>query len=208
MDPAVGQQDNPRDATLRLFGEGLAQRPQKLGPAIALGISQANDAQFCIGTCGHFSGQGGKGGFGLRGAVRNALAGAFVDDGDQNVRKGCAILALHGRVRNGPHKGKGGKATQPPARKPAPDSQTDKDQSQACHDPQDQPGDQWVQDHLFGHSALPGLFLAQNIPAGGFPTSTSIRPARQFTTGITGPTFPEGRAREPGRTCSFRSAHA
>ena len=60
---------------------------------------------------------------GLVGAAGDALAGAFVDHKDHDVRQRRALLLLQGRVQQRHHKHGSGQPAQPPARQPAPHAQ-------------------------------------------------------------------------------------
>jgi hypothetical protein len=83
---------------------------------------------------------------GLRGAVRDALARAFVDDRDHDVGQRLAILGLERGIGERGEKRGQREAAEPPAREAAPQGDGCEDQRKHRRAPEDRHGEKRIED--------------------------------------------------------------
>ena len=147
----VGDQDRPGHTGARFLGQGFCQRGHQQRAFISRGIAQPDQAQFGIGQCGNFRLDRCQCRCRLRGTVADALAGAVVDHGQNDVRQRRAVFFLQGRVGYGQKQHRRRQTAQPPACKTAPQRHHNAQNGQTRGRIKDQPGQQRIEDKRAGH---------------------------------------------------------
>ena len=147
----VADKDRPRDPRARFLGQGLRQRGHGKRPGILGPIADDDLAQFGVGQGRHLRLHPPDGHVGLRGAVGDILAGALIDDQQDDVGQRPPFFGLQrGLGQRRDHAGRR-QRPKPPALQPAPGGKAHQRGGQRRHGPEDRPGQKRVEDDLADH---------------------------------------------------------